>query len=66
MTTETEITLCPTCSGKGVKEHRELADYHRGEYGRWTTKCDICEGTGMVTVTTTTTITPHKPQRPTK
>jgi len=43
-----ELTLCIDCAGVGKKSHRELVDYHKGDYDVTFTTCTSCNGSGRI------------------
>lgn len=60
MSTQIQVVICHSCSGKGVTYTRTITDYHRGEYDTDKHLCWLCKGSGLLTETTTVTHTPYE------
>lgn len=58
--------MCAACDGKGLSNHSELNDYHRGTYNDWTTTCPRCQGSGRLSIKATILVTPYVQPAPDK
>lgn len=46
--TSKEIISCDHCKGSGIRQRKELTDYHRGDYDTWKEYCTWCDGEGRL------------------
>lgn len=44
--------MCPSCKGVGHWTKEVCTSYHRGDYDYINYLCDVCEGSGLVTIIT--------------